>query len=186
MFQIGKLLKEKGLKDARNQVQENPKQYKNAIKKLILDRKLEGVAFGRFYLDDPEIKHILDTIMDDERLGLSLRIQALYEILTEESTPEVQKEKGLILFSDIDKFKEICIQAYDTNNDDKKEAYQKNLIKEKIPNTPLNKKWVYLFELVVLYREKPETKQLLSDCEKYPDNFMKKVVKQCLEYLKAE
>lgn len=187
MNKIENLLKEKGLKNAREHVQKFPEQYKDEIKELILQQKLEGIVFGRFYLNDAGIKEMLSEICKNERLDLFTKIQALYEILEEAATSEVQKETWLkYLFENIDKFRELCIKAYKINDNLKKEAYFENLTKKKIPDSYPNKKWIYLIELTVLFRDKSQTKEIINNCIKDSDKFVNKAANQCLKYLSAK
>jgi len=184
---IENLLKEKGLKNAREYVQKFPEQYKDEIKEFILKQKPEGIVFGRFYLNDAEIKDMLYVIIDNERLDLFTRIQALYEILEEAATSEVQKETWLkYLFENIDKFRELCIKAYEINEKHKRDAYFENLISIKIPDAHPNKKWVYFVELAALFRDMRQTKEIINNYVKDSDKFVNKAANQCLKYLSVK
>lgn len=188
MGKIKNLLKEKDLNSARKEVRQDQEKYRNEIKDLISNRQIEGIIFGRCYLDDEEIYNMLYQLIDDDQLDLLIRIQALYEILTEDSTAEEQKEKWFrYLLSDIDKFAEICTKCYSIKEDYNKEKYFGNLKEKKILDTPVNKKWVYLIELIALFREKTEIREIIRRYSGGNNNdaFLKKVAEECLRYLEA-
>jgi hypothetical protein len=61
-------------------------------------------------------------------------------------------------------------------------------LQDKIRQESINKKWVYLIEWTALFgfNKKEQTKAILEGFTNDKDDFLSKVAKNCLTYLKAE
>jgi len=177
------LVRNVGLKKARQTVRDNYNAYFAQVKKLIGNKENDGLKFARIFLEDERIHTAVQQILQDENLDFSLRIQALYEILTENKTPERIKEEWLsYLVTHLDQFRELCLYMYQIDDLQKREKYLEMLINQKITNTADNKKWLYYVELIAMSQNKKRTKQILeSYLEMESDLFVKKAAQKCLD-----
>ena len=120
------LVKNVDLKKTRQTVRDNYDAYFAQVKKLIGNKEHNGLKFARIFLEDEEIYKAVQQILQDENLDFSLRIQALYEILTENKTPERIKEEWLsYLIERLDQFRELCLYMYQISDLQKREKYVK-------------------------------------------------------------
>ncbi len=176
------------LDEARALVEKNPSLYREKVVSLISKKKIEGIRFGRCFINDEEVQKMLHDILGDETLDLAVRIQALYEVLIEQETPNNLKEYWLdFLVRNHLKFKSMCEKLYSLENEDAKSTYHKKLNDKKIPQTPANKKWVYFIELVALFRDDKKVANIINEqVSKSYDLFLKQAGKKCLEFLKTE
>lgn len=179
------LAKDIDIKKARQTVRDNYDAYFVQVKKLIGNKEHDGLKFARIFLEDREIYKAVQQILQDENLDLSIRIQALYEILTEDKTQERIKEKWLIyLTGHLDQFRDLCLHMYEISDGRKEEKYIAELISHKIKTTADNKKWIYFVELLAISQNKKGIKQFLeSHLETESDSFIKKAAQKCLDKL---
>ena len=182
------LVVEMGLDKAREFIAENAHQYIEEVWSLITKQKVEGIRFGRCFISDKNVREKLQEICDNETLDLGIRVQALYEILTENQTPSGFKETWLsFLLKNHIKFEAICKIAYSLNTDDDRNNYFEKLIQNKIINTPANKKWLYLVEIVILYKINNIVTNIINEqLDDRGDSFLNIAGKKCLEFLKTE
>ena len=175
------------LAEARAEVKKNPDLYRADVVSLISKRKIEGIRFGTCYIHDEQIKKMLHEILENDTLALDIRVQTLYEILTEQKTPTDVKKIWLnYLLDNLDIFKNMCITMYSIDSQAKRNQYLDKLVK-KISMPLTNKNWVYFIEMVVLY---PENKKVIdiikNEIGSGNDEFFKQAGQKCIEYLKAE
>ncbi len=180
------LIKNVDLIKTRQTVRDNYNAYFAEVKKLIDNKEHDGLKFARIYLEDEEIYKSVQQILQDENLDFSLRIQALYEILTENKTPERIKEEWLsYLIEHLDQFRELCLYMYQIGDFQKRENYLDKLVSRKIKNTVANKKWLYFIELIAMSQnEKRIIKFLESYLETEGDSFVRKAAQKCLDKLR--
>jgi len=176
------------LAEARALVEKNLDLYRADVVSLISNQEIVGIRFGRCFLHDKEIQKMLHDILENETLDFALRVQSLYEILMEPETPTDVKEIWLnYLLDNLDIFKNMCKRAYSLENKDTKDKYYQKLVHIKIPKTKVNKKWVYLIELAILYSGDEEIRNIIyRQIHDSVDSFLIHAGEKCLEYLKAE
>ena len=188
MKKINELLSEMGLDKAREFVAQNATQYRTEVHSLIADQIVEGICFGRCFFPDKDIKEMLYDLCDNTALDFEIRFQAIYEVLTEQETPDDLKETWLkLILKNHEEFRGICKKTYSLDTDINIDNYFKKLINNKIPETPSNKKWVYFIELVILFRTMDNIPNIINtQIEGSSDSFLKEAGNECLAFLKAE
>lgn len=168
-------------------VEKNLDLYRPDVVSLISKHKIEGIRFGRCYIHDEQIKKMLHEILENDTLAFDIRIQTLYEILTEQKTPTDVKEIWLnYLLDNLVIFKNMCIKMYSIDSQARGKQYLDELI-AKISTPLVNKNWVYFIELVAMYSEKKKVIDIIkNEIGSGNDEFFKQAGQKCLEYLKAE
>lgn len=175
------------LAETRVEVKKNLDLYRADVISLISQRKIEGIRFGRCYIQDEQIKRMLHEILENDTLAFDIRVQTLYEILTEEKTPIDVKEIWLnYLLDNRVIFKNMCIKMYSIDSPVRKNPYLDDLVK-KVAMPLTNKNWVYFIELVVLYSENKKVIDIIkNEIGSGNDKFFKQAGRKCLDFLKAE
>jgi hypothetical protein len=171
-------------------IEKDKKRYWDEIKKLIFaDSKIKyfvGINFARYYLDEENVPERLEQIIDDDSntqniIDIQIKIQAIYEYLTELPASIKKKEKWFdFLLSHKTEYKETLFDVVYGNVVSYEMKYE--TIKNKYNKTQSNKEklWLYILELYLCEINKDNVRDILLHHINDEDKFIGEVASKIL------
>lgn len=119
-----------------------------------------ALPIGRCFLSNSLVKDKLKKIVDNCNFENRYRLQAIYELLEDRadniSTNEILSYKKFVI-DNIQSFEGICKDVYGDIED------YFTILSDKIMKSSLHKRWLYAYEMVVLYKDDANSLRILNE-----------------------